>query len=48
LILAAGARHSYFGHDEWEAHAPGLKSLEDAIELRRRILSAFVVRASSM
>jgi NADH dehydrogenase len=41
LILAAGARHSYFGHDEWEAFAPGLKSLEDAIELRRRILSAF-------
>lgn len=41
LILAAGARHSYFGHDGWEAYAPGLKSLEDAIELRRRILSAF-------
>ena len=41
LILAAGARHSYFGHDEWEAFAPGLKSLEDAIELRRRILRAF-------
>jgi NADH:ubiquinone reductase (H+-translocating) len=41
LILAAGARHSYFGHNEWEAFAPGLKSLEDAIELRRRILSAF-------
>jgi NADH:ubiquinone reductase (H+-translocating) len=41
LILAAGARHSYFSHDEWEAFAPGLKSLEDAIELRRRILSAF-------
>ena len=41
LILAAGARHSYFGHDEWEAYAPGLKSLEDAIELRRRILDAF-------
>jgi NADH dehydrogenase len=41
LIIAAGARHSYFGHDEWEAFAPGLKSLEDAIELRRRILSAF-------
>jgi NADH dehydrogenase len=41
LILAAGARHSYFGHDQWEELAPGLKSLEDAIELRRRILSAF-------
>ena len=41
LILAAGARHSYFGHDEWEAFAPGLKSLEDVIELRRRILRAF-------
>jgi NADH dehydrogenase len=41
LILATGARHSYFGHDEWEKHAPGLKSLEDAIELRRRILLAF-------
>ena len=41
LVLAAGARHSYFGHDEWEAFAPGLKSLEDAIELRRRILRAF-------
>jgi NADH dehydrogenase len=41
LILAAGARHSYFGHDEWEGFAPGLKSLEDAVELRRRILSAF-------
>jgi len=41
LILATGARHSYFGHDEWEKLAPGLKSLEDAIELRRRILLAF-------
>ncbi len=41
LIVAAGARHSYFGHDEWEPHAPGLKSLEDALELRRRILTAF-------
>ncbi len=41
LILATGARHSYFGHDEWEQLAPGLKSLEDAIELRRRILLAF-------
>jgi NADH:ubiquinone reductase (H+-translocating) len=41
LILATGARHSYFGHNEWEKLAPGLKSLEDAIELRRRILMAF-------
>ena len=41
LILATGARHSYFGHPEWERLAPGLKSLEDAIEIRRRILVAF-------
>jgi NADH dehydrogenase len=41
LILATGARHSYFGHPEWERIAPGLKSLEDAIEIRRRILMAF-------
>jgi NADH dehydrogenase len=41
LILATGARHSYFGHDDWEKLAPGLKSLEDAVELRRRILMAF-------
>jgi NADH:quinone reductase (non-electrogenic) len=41
LIVATGARHSYFGHDDWEKLAPGLKSLEDAIELRRRILMAF-------
>ncbi len=41
LILATGARHSYFGHPEWEQLAPGLKSLEDAIEIRRRILMAF-------
>src|SRR5260370_3260632 len=41
LIVAAGARHSYFGHSEWEQFAPGVKSLEDAIELRRRILEAF-------
>jgi NADH:ubiquinone reductase (H+-translocating) len=41
LILATGARHSYFGHDEWEKLAPGLKSLEDAIEIRRRLLLAF-------
>ncbi len=41
LILAAGARHSYFGHDDWEEHAPGLKTIADALELRKRILSAF-------
>ena len=41
LIVAAGARHSYFGHTAWESHAPGLKSVEDAIELRRRWLLAF-------
>jgi NADH:ubiquinone reductase (H+-translocating) len=41
LILATGARHSYFGHDEWEKIAPGLKSLEDAVEIRRRLLLAF-------
>src|SRR5678810_452466 len=37
LILATGATHAYFGHDEWASIAPGLKSIEDAIELRRRI-----------
>jgi NADH dehydrogenase len=41
LVLAAGATHAYFGHDDWAALAPGLKSLEDATELRRRILLAF-------
>ncbi|QDU63463.1 NADH dehydrogenase-like protein [Planctomycetes bacterium Pan216] len=41
LIVAAGARHSYFGHDEWEGVAPGLKTIEDATEIRRRILLAF-------
>jgi hypothetical protein len=41
LILAAGARHAYFGHDEWEPLAPGLKSLEDALDVRRRILLSF-------
>src|ERR1043166_2979728 len=41
LIVASGARHSYFGHPEWETLAPGLKSVEDAIELRRRWLLAF-------
>ena len=41
LIVAAGARHAYFNHPEWETLAPGLKSVDDAIELRRRILTAF-------
>ncbi len=41
LILATGSRHSYFGHPEWERLAPGLKSLEDAVEIRRRLLMAF-------
>src|ERR671936_2091922 len=41
LILACGAQHSYFGHPEWEEFAPGLKTLEQATEIRRRILSAF-------
>lgn len=41
LVLATGARHAYFGHDEWEPFAPGLKTLEDATTLRRRILIAF-------
>lgn len=41
LIVATGAHHSYFGHEEWEVLAPGLKSLEDALEIRRRVLLAF-------
>ncbi|PYT26077.1 MAG: FAD-dependent oxidoreductase [Acidobacteria bacterium] len=41
LILAAGSRHHYFGHDEWEPLAPGLKTIEDATEIRRRVLLAF-------
>jgi NADH dehydrogenase len=41
LILATGARHAYFGHDDWEPFAPGLKRIEDATEIRRRILIAF-------
>ena len=40
LVLAAGARHSYFGHDEWESVAPGLKGINDALEIRRRFLLA--------
>lgn len=41
LIAAAGATHSYFGHDEWAEHAPGLKTLDDALRVRRRVLRAF-------
>ncbi len=41
LVVAAGARHAYFGHEEWESAAPGLKTIEDAVEMRRRILLAF-------
>ncbi len=41
LIVAAGARHSYFGHDDWAADAPGLKTVEDAVAIRRRVLLAF-------
>jgi NADH dehydrogenase len=41
LIVATGASHSYFGHDDWETFAPGLKTLRDALEIRRRVLSAF-------
>ncbi|MGH7858780.1 MAG: NAD(P)/FAD-dependent oxidoreductase, partial [Candidatus Binatia bacterium] len=41
LILATGATHAYFGHEEWAEHAPGLKSIEDAFEIRRRVLTAF-------
>lgn len=41
LIVAAGARHSYFGNDHWEENAPGLKTIEDAVEIRRRVLLAF-------
>jgi len=41
LILACGSTHSYFGHQEWEKFAPGLKTLEDATEIRRRVLTAF-------
>ena len=41
LIVAAGATHAYFGHDDWEPFAPGLKTVEDALEIRRRVLLAF-------
>src|SRR5204862_3182692 len=41
LIVATGATHHYFGHDEWAERAPGLKTIEDATEIRRRVLDAF-------
>lgn len=41
LLIASGATHAYFGHDDWAAHAPGLKTLDDALDIRRRILTAF-------
>lgn len=41
LVVATGATHSYFGHSEWAAHAPGLKTIEDALEIRRRVLQAY-------
>jgi NADH dehydrogenase len=41
LIIASGATHAYFGHDEWEPFAPGLKTIEDALQIRRRVLLAF-------
>jgi NADH:ubiquinone reductase (H+-translocating) len=41
LLVASGATHAYFGHDEWEPYAPGLKTIEDALEIRRRVLLAF-------
>ncbi len=41
LVIASGATHAYFGHEEWEALAPGLKTIEDALEIRRRVLLAF-------
>ncbi|MEO6845907.1 MAG: NAD(P)/FAD-dependent oxidoreductase, partial [Chthoniobacterales bacterium] len=47
LIVAAGARHSYFGHPEWEKFAPGLKSIDDATAIRRRILTAFEIAEKS-
>ena len=48
LMLATGATHSYFGHDEWEPLAPGLKTVEDAIEIRRRVLLAFELAEREM
>jgi NADH dehydrogenase FAD-containing subunit/uncharacterized membrane protein YphA (DoxX/SURF4 family) len=47
LIIGTGARHSYFGHDDWAAAAPGLKGIEDALDIRRRLLLAFEAAESS-
>src|SRR5262249_53205797 len=44
LIVSAGATHAYFGHPEWEHYAPGLKTIEDALDIRRRVLLAFEER----
>jgi NADH dehydrogenase len=41
VVLATGAQHAYFGNEHWEDHAPGLKNLEQATEIRRRVLTAF-------
>jgi NADH:ubiquinone reductase (H+-translocating) len=48
LLLGCGAQHAYFGHEEWELHAPGLKSLPQATEIRRRVLEAFEVAEREM
>ena len=48
LVLATGATHSYFGHEDWAAFAPGLKSIEDALEIRRRVLLAFELAERQM
>ena len=48
LVVATGATHSYFGHDEWGALAPGLKTIEDAIEIRRRVLLSFELAEREM
>ena len=48
LVLATGATHSYFGHDEWAPYAPGLKTVEDATEIRRRVLLAFELAERQM
>ncbi|HEX2722151.1 MAG TPA: NAD(P)/FAD-dependent oxidoreductase, partial [Gemmatimonadaceae bacterium] len=48
LIVASGSRHAYFGHDEWEPMAPGLKALEDASEIKRRFLLAFEMAENEM
>jgi NADH dehydrogenase len=48
LIVATGSRHSYFGHDEWEQFAPGLKTLADAVEIRKRMLVAFEIAEKAL